>query len=264
VTLVTHMSDKIYLSVIIPSYNETANLKRGVLSEVNTYLARQKYSWEVIISDDGSPEEESRQLARDFCDKTSNFIYLQNEHGGKAFAVYTGVQKSSGELVLFTDMDQSTPISELEKILPQFDRGFDIVIGSRGEESQDSPLLRLVAHKVFLTFRRIFLLGNFVDTQAGFKAFRGPVIKEIFPILQAVQSPPDKKSGWNPTAFDVELLVAAQARGYKVTDVPIKWQDRDISTGKSRGLVKFARESLEMLHEVFRVKANDLSGHYRK
>src|SRR3989344_6882040 len=137
------MSDKIYLSVIIPSYNETANLKRGVLSEVNTYLARQKYSWEVIISDDGSPEEESRQLAREFCAKTSNFIYLQNEHGGKAFAVWSGIIRATGQIILFADMDQSTPIAQVEKLLPFFDKGFDLVIGSRGNEREKASFLRL-------------------------------------------------------------------------------------------------------------------------
>ena len=51
------MSD-VYLSVVIPSYNETENLKRGVLNEVRDYLAKQSYSWEVIVIDDESPDEE--------------------------------------------------------------------------------------------------------------------------------------------------------------------------------------------------------------
>lgn len=256
--------NKPYLSVIIPSYNETANLKRGVLSEVNIYLKSRKYSWEVIVSDDGSPEKESRDLAKDFCQKHPNFIFLENEHGGKAFAVLEGINKSSGDIVLFTDMDQSTPISELEKIIPKFSEGYDIVIGGRGSERKNFSVLRLIASAIFREIRRTFVLKKINDTQAGFKAFKGSVIKEIFPLLQVIKGKKDSKSGWKPTAFDVELMVAAQARGYKIAEVPIVWEDRDVSTGKSRGSGKFARESLEMLREVFRVKYNDMQGYYKK
>lgn len=255
---------KIFLSVVIPSYNETANLKRGVLDEVNNYLKLQKYNWEVIISDDGSLEEESRSLAKDFCQKHANFIFLENEHGGKAFAVLTGIQKAQGEIVLFTDMDQSAPIAEIEKILPQFSEGFDIVIGSRGGSRKNFSPFRLLASAIFGEFRKLFVLGHIKDTQAGFKAFKGKVIKEIFPLLQIIKTPKDTKSGWKPTAFDVELMVAGEARRYKIAEVPILWEDRDVSTGKSRGMAKFIKESLEMIREVFRVKFNDVRGYYKK
>ena len=258
------MNSKIYLSIVIPSYNETANLRRGVLDEVANYLGKQKYTWEVLVVDDGSPEEEARRIAKDFCDKNPGFIYLQNPHGGKAFAVWAGVQKAAGEVVLFTDLDQSTPLSEIEKLLPGLSQGYDMVIGSRGGDRKNFTAFRLLASTVFRAIRRSVVLGHIVDTQTGFKAFRGEVVKEVFPLLTIIQTPPDKKSGWNPTAFDVELMVAAEARGYKISEVATNWQDRDTSTGKSRGMAKFARESIEMLHEIFRVKFNDLRGLYRR
>lgn len=256
--------NKTYLSVIIPSYNETANLKRGVLDEVNDYLKKQPYSWEVFISDDGSSEAESIKLAKDYCQSHPNFNFLENEHGGKAFAVYAGVQRTSGEIALFTDMDQSTPITQLDKLLPKFTEGFDIVIGSRGRDRKNFSPVRLLASNIFLRFRTLFVLKNIIDTQAGFKAVKGNVIKELFPLLQIIQTPKNTTSGWKPTAFDVELLVAAESRGYKIAEVAIDWEDRDTSTGKSRGTAKFIHESLEMLREVFRVKFNSLRGLYKK
>ena len=48
--------NKIFLSVVIPSYNERANLQKGVLDKVEHYLSRQQYSWEVIVVDDGSTD----------------------------------------------------------------------------------------------------------------------------------------------------------------------------------------------------------------
>lgn len=255
--------DKIFLSVVIPSYNETENLKRGVLDEVKNYFSRQKYSWEVIISDDGSSDQQSKILARDFCDRNKNFVFLENNHAGKPFAVWSGIKKALGEIILFTDMDQSTPISEVEKMLPLFGQDFNIVIGSRGVERKKFPLFRRLASMVFREFRRSLLLTEIIDTQAGFKAFRTKVAKEIFPLLQVIRS--DKSaSGWKVTSFDVELLVAAERRGYKIAEVPIFWEDRDVSKGKSRGTGKFIQESVDMLKEIIRVKINDLRGFYSK
>lgn len=251
-----------YLSVVIPSYNETANLKRGVLDEVNNYLKQQEYTWEVLVSDDGSPEKESRELAKSFCEAHPHFYFLQNEHGGKPLAVWSGVKNSKGEIVLFTDMDQSTPISEVEKLLPEFKNGFNIVIGSRGVERENFPLMRRLASVIFREFRRSMLLTEIIDTQAGFKAFRGAVLKEIFPELEVVKTV-ERPVGWNPTSFDVELLVVAKRRGNKIAEVPIEWKDRDQSTGKARGTRKFVKESLEMVQEILRVKVNDLMGKYK-
>lgn len=254
----------IFLSVVIPSYNETENLRRGVLSEVADFLAKQKYSWEVIISDDGSSDRESRILAKDFCARHANFRFLENAHAGKPFAVWAGIREAKGEITLFTDMDQSTPIVETSKLLPLFEQGYDVVIGSRGLERKNFSLFRRLASAIFREFRRSLLLPKIIDTQAGFKAVRTTVAREIFPLLQIFRTAPEKVTGWKVTAFDVELLVAAERRGYKAAEVEISWEDRDVSQGKSRGTRKFTRESLEMLQEIFRVKLNDLRGYYNK
>jgi len=103
------ISKKPLLSVVIPCYNEEANLERGVLNQVRDYLEKQSYSWEVIISDDGSADN-SKNLVKKFVDKHPGFILLKNQHGGKPYAVWQGIKKARGEIVLFTDMDQSTPI----------------------------------------------------------------------------------------------------------------------------------------------------------
>lgn len=255
---------KIFLSVVIPSYNETENLRRGVLDEVKDYLSKQQYSWEVIISDDGSPDEDSRKLAKEFCHQNKNFHFLENAHAGKPFAVWSGIKQASGEIILFTDMDQSTPISEVEKLLPSFKLGFDVVIGSRGIERKNFSLLRRLASMIFREIRRSVLLRDIIDTQAGFKATRRSVAQEIFPLLQVIRSDKEKATGWKVTSFDVELLVAAQTRDYKIAEVPVDWEDRDVSIGKSRGTGKFVAESLDMLSEIFRVKLNDFRGFYKK
>ncbi len=255
--------NKIFLSVIIPSYNETENLRRGVLDEVCKYFSQQKYSWEVLVIDDDSSDKKSPELASDFCQKNSGFKFLQISHGGKAMAVFTGVKQATGELILFTDMDQSTPISELEKLLPYFDRDFDVVIGSRGLERKNFSLFRQLASFIFRHVRRSLLLTRIVDTQAGFKCFRASMIKEVFPLLAAVNQ---KAAGWTVGSFDVEMLVIAQTRGYKIAEVPILWEDRDqsVAKAKERQQGKFIKESVDMFKEVLRVKLNQIKGKYKK
>lgn len=248
---------KTYLSVIIPCYNEERNLKRGVLKEVEDYLKKQKYINEVIVSDDGSTDG-SLKLIEKFVKYHPRFKLLRNEHGGKPFAVKSGLAKARGEIVLFTDMDQSTPIKEIAKILPWFEKEYDLVIGSRGSVRKEAPLIRKIMARVFLTFRRVLLLPEIVDTQCGFKAFRRQVVKKIFPRLAVFEESKEAK-GWRVSAYDVELLFVAKKLGFRVKEVVVNWQDRDISVGKQRNFIK---ESKEMLLEILRVKLNDWRGAY--
>ena len=249
--------DKPHLSILIPCYNEESNLKRGVLDEVKKYLKRQSYFWEVIVSDDGSTDK-SVDFLEKYCQKNPDFILLKNLHGGKPFAIRAGIKKAKGKIVLFTDMDQSTPIKEIEKLLPFFEKNYDVVIGSRGLERKGFSFFRRLASRVFLLFRKALLLRNINDTQCGFKTFKNSVAKDLFSQLLIFKNPA-KVKGWRVGAFDVELLFIAQKRGYKIAEVPVEWKDKDIAQGKQR---KFLKESWAMLKEILRVKINDIKGLY--
>lgn len=254
------MKKKIFLSVVIPCYNEEANLKRGVLDEVWNYLKKQPYRWEVIISDDGSSDQ-SWKIAEDFSQKHPGFKVLKNKHGGKPWAVWKGIEAAKGEVVLFTDMDQSTPIREVEKLLPWFEKNYDVVIGSRGIVREDAPLIRRVMALSFLTLRRLFLLREIVDTQCGFKALRREIALKIFPQLQFFQEKDKEVKGWRVSAFDVELLFLAKKMGSRIKEVVVEWRDRDVAQGKEK---KFWKESKQMAEEILRVKINDLRGKYKQ
>src|SRR3989339_715044 len=102
------------ISIVVPSYNEIKNLSRGVLDEVNNYLLTRPYTWEVILSDDGSTDG-TLDLLSEFCQTHPGFKLLRNRHAGKAPTVKAGMLTATGEWRLFTDFDQSTPLSELGK-----------------------------------------------------------------------------------------------------------------------------------------------------
>ena len=258
-----------FLSVIIPCYNEETNLKRGILNEVDDYLKKQDYQSEVIISDDGSTDDSVKFIKELFINELSQPVnsltrnkiiikLIENKHRGKAFAVKAGVEKSRGEIILFTDMDQSTPLNQIEKILPNFKQGFDLVIGSRGKQRVGFSLFRQLASFIFRFTRQTILLKNIVDTQCGFKAFKNEVAKDLFSRLQIFKETKETR-GWRVGAFDVELLFIAQKQGYRIAEVLVEWQDKDIAQGKQR---KFFKESWEMLKEILRVKLSDLRGYY--
>ena len=171
------------ISIVIPCYNEERNLERGVLNEVYKYLAKQSYSWEVIIVNDESTDN-SRSLIEHFVEGKVDFCLLDIPHGGKPAGVWAGIQRAKGEIVLFTDMDQSTPIGELDKLFPWYEKGFDVVIGSRGTAREGFSIVRRAGSFVFRTLRRLFLLRNISDTQCGFKSCRREAALEVFPRLQ--------------------------------------------------------------------------------
>lgn len=251
---------KFYLSVVIPCYNEEANLKRGVLKEVYDFLKKQDFSWEVLVSDDGSSDK-SREIVKREIKKLKNFKLLENPHGGKPSALSFGIKKARGEYILFTDMDQSTPIGELAKLLPFTKHGYGAIIGSRGLTRKDFPIYRKAGAIVFAGVRKILILPEITDTQCGFKLFKSAVVKKAFPRLEFFRVK-EKVTGWKVTSYDVELLFLIKKMGEKIKEVVVKWQDRDVSKSKGGGMGQYFKESREMLMQILRVKLNQYRGLY--
>jgi dolichyl-phosphate beta-glucosyltransferase len=250
------------ISVVIPCYNEAKNLERGVLDEVLDYLGTQEYAWEVIVVNDESTDN-SRSLIEQFVRDQEGFSIVDIPHGGKPAAVWAGIQRARGGLVLFTDMDQSTPIYELGRLLPWYEQGFDVIIGSRRTEREGSSLVRKAGSYVFLTLRRLFLLRDIIDTQCGFKLCRRSAALGVFPHLEFLRQE-ERPSGWKVTAYDVELLYLFEKAGYRIKEVNVAWSNRDVSDTKSQGgdLARYLKESIQMAREVTRVKINQVKGMY--
>lgn len=247
------------ISIVIPCYNESNNLKRGVLQEVYDFLITQKFQWEVLICNDESTDD-SLTILNHLVKKYKNFRILDLPHGGKPSAVWGGIKEAKYPLVLFTDMDQSTPITEISKLIPHFDK-YDVVIGSRGLKREGYSLLRKIGGPVFLFFRRLVFLPNIIDTQCGFKMFRTEVALKIFPELQFFKDTSDKK-GWRVSAFDVELLFMAQKWGYKIKEVVVDWRNEDTSNTKGDADARYKKESIQMINEIKRVLINNYKGVY--
>lgn len=250
-----------FLSVVIPSYNESENIKRGVLGAIEDYLRRKGYKHEVIIVDDGSTDESAELLKEELMDERrsssskNSFRLIKNSHSGKAVTVMTGMLQARGDIILFTDMDQATPIRELEKLLPEFSKGFDIVIGSR-KGREGAPAVRKLMAWGFSTLRTIILGLPYKDTQCGFKAFSKKAVREIFPMLLENWKSKKVRSAAVNAGFDVETLFVAKQKDLKIKEVLVDWHH----VGTER--VQAVSDSLEALFDMLRIRINDIRGRY--
>lgn len=249
--------NKIYLSVVIPSYDEMANLQKGVLEKVEHFLVKKKYSFEVIVVDDGSIDG-SVDFVEKYVKESLHFRLIRSSHMGKAGAVTTGMLQAKGEYVLFTDMDQATPIEEIDKLLPYFEQGYDIVIGSRNKERKGSPFIRLFVSRANIVLRKMLVgLPGISDTQCGFKVFKREIAHTLFKKISQMHNGYENISGSNVTSgFDVELLYIAKKMGYKIKEVPVSW----LYVESRR--VNVVRDSIAGLKELFIIRANSFKGIY--
>lgn len=170
-------------------------------------------------------------------------------------AVMTGMLKASGEVVLFTDMDQATPIDQLSKFLPKFKEGFDIVIGSR-EGRKGAPILRKLSAWGFSVLRKIILGLPFKDTQCGFKAFDKKSIEKIVPRVKSEWGVVHFKGGAVNAGFDVELLYLAKKYGFKIAEVEVEWNYVDTER------VQVIKDAAAAIYDMIRIRVNDLKGKY--
>lgn len=242
------------LSIVIPAYNEEKNLKTGVLDDVAAYLKKQKYSWEVLLVDDGSTDN-THDLLKKFATNHRGFMALREPHRGKAGAVIAGMLHAQGEIILFTDMDQATPIDQIEKLLPKF-ADSDIVIGVRSGR-EGAPIVRKIMAFGFTVLRTLILRLPYKDTQCGFKAFTHNASTEIFKRLKVFKDQQVVKGAAVTAGFDLEILYIARKLGLKVSEAPVVWHHK----GTVR--VNPVKDSIAGLRDLLKVRWNAILGKYK-
>ena len=242
------------LSVVIPAYNEERNLKKGVLDGVENYLEGGKLDYEVVIVDDGSTDK-TCEIVKKYVSKNNKFQLIENSHGGKAMAVMTGMLEAEGGIILFTDMDQATPVNQVDKFLPKFEEGYDIVIGSR-HGRKGAPMIRKLAAWGFSVLRTVILGLPFSDTQCGFKAFNKKSIGKIIPKIKDEWGVVHFRGGAVNAGFDVEFLYLAKKYGFKIAEVEVEWNYVDTER------VQVIKDAAAAIYDMLRIRWNDSLGKY--
>ena len=243
---------------MIPAFNEARRLPQ-TLTRVQTYLAQQKYPTELIIVDDGSSDG-TVAVVEAFAQEHPSVRLIKNDHRGKGYTVRTGMLAARGHIVLFSDADLSTPIEDLEKLLPWFERGYDVVIGSRegsGAQRVQEPFYRHMMGRVFNVIVQWLTVRGIEDTQCGFKAFRDEVARDVFSRMLLYGADSKPIHGGMVTAFDVEVLFIAYKSGYRIKEVPVRWRYG------TETKVNPLRDSWRNFRDVILVRWNDMRGLYR-
>lgn len=246
------------LSVIFPAYNEGDKIKKN-LEHVAGWLREKKIESELIVVDDGSSDNtvsEAKAAAKEF----KEISVIENDHRGKSFSVFTGVQVAKGEEILMIDVDLATPIEEY----PRFSEGLkshQIVIASReakGAERVGEPWFRHFIGRIFNLFLvQLIALPGIQDSQCGFKLFKGNEAKEIFKrlIVYGPESEIQEKPFFG--ALDVEVLFIAKTLGYKVKELGVKWYY--VPTTR----LSFFNNAYKMARDVLKIRLNGLMGKYK-
>ncbi|HET9477380.1 MAG TPA: dolichyl-phosphate beta-glucosyltransferase [Dehalococcoidia bacterium] len=247
------------LSIILPAYNEAANIRKGHLVKLDEACSQLPYQTEVVVVDDGS-EDDTADLLEQFAASHPGFSVIRNPHKGKAQAVSTAMLRARADFVLFMDMDIATSLDHIAPFVDVLRSGeAELVIASRelpGAVRLNSPWIRRFLGKGFNLIIRVLLLPGIRDTQCGFKAFRRDVALDLFGRSVVFSPTPELVRGPRVTAFDVELLVLAKRHGYRIKQIPVIWTHT-----KSKG-VRVIGESTKMLREVLSIWRHDCRGGY--
>jgi len=245
------MPREIYLSVIIPAYNEEKRIGATLLA-VDKYLSVQKFSYEIIIVSDGSTDK-TVDVTQKYKQLVKNLEVIDNlENKGKGGVVRQGIMAARGKYRVFMDADNSTTLDHVEKMRPLFEQGYHIVIGSRDNKDAEGA-----SQAVQQPFRRRLIgnIGNLLiqflavpgiwDTQCGFKGFSAEAVQDIFPRLKI-----------NRWGFDIEILAIAKRLDYKIGIIPVRWKHDPDSR------VSF-KSYLQVLLDVFRIRWNLITNKYK-
>lgn len=234
-----------------------ANLQKGVLDKMLQFLKKKKFSFEMIVVDDGS-KDGSVEFVEAFAKEHSELTIIKNKHLGKAGAVTTGMLKALGKYHLFTDMDQATPIEELDKLLPFLEKDFAVAIGSRSTTRKGAPLTRQFISRSNIILRKLIVgLPKITDTQCGFKMFTKEASVNIFQKIFDMHQGFTKISGSSvASGFDVELLYIADKMGYKIKEVPVHWLY--VETRR----VNPVKDSIKGLQALFEIRLNRMRNKY--
>lgn len=240
------MSKSVFISIVIPAYNEEKNIS-FTLSEVSKYLREKDFFYEIILIDDGSTDK-TVQKAQNFERELDNFRLIRSSpNRGKGYVLKKAMLQASGDYVMFMDADSSVSINELDKFLSLLDKGFDIYIASRkipGARVTVS-LKRKILGDIYIFLAKGLLGIHVSDINCGFKLFKQQVVRNIF-----------SKQIMDDWSFDAEVLFIAEKSRYRIKEIPVDWVHK--TTSKVRPI----KDGIGSLLSLIKIKQNALRGKY--
>ena len=239
------------ISIIIPAYNEEKRLP-STLEKILEYLDRTGWSFaEIVVVDDGSSDG-TAAVAERFAGRHSCVRVLRNPgNRGKGYAIRNGMLEAKAEWALFSDADLSAPIEELDKLWREVSNdSAAVAIGSRALNRTligvHQSAFREYGGRVFNLLLRLITGLPFWDTQCGFKLFEGGAAREIF-----------RRQRAEGFGFDAEVLFIARQLGYKIVEVPVRWNHVEGTK------MRLFSDTLRMVLDLVTIRWNQFRGRYR-
>ncbi len=229
-------------TLVLPAYNERNRIEPS-LSAIAEWLRSRPggWEWEVLLVDDGSSDGTAGAAERIAAQKQLPLTILRHDKNrGKGAAIRMGVLASSGNPILISDVDLSTPLAEWVKLAERLPT-HPIAIGSRALERElvrrKQPFYRQVLGRGGNLLVRLLAVPGIHDTQCGFKLFRGDVARRLF-----------RQARIDRFAYDMEILFLARREGIAIAEVPVLWFDSPDSR------VSLVRDSLVTLRDLLRIR----------
>ncbi|MDP2677035.1 MAG: glycosyltransferase family 2 protein [bacterium] len=212
------MKKDIYLSIIIPAYNEEKRISK-TLAAIASYVQQKNYRYEIIVVSSKSTDNTVQVVEAMKKDIPNLEVIDAPVNRGKGDSVRVGMRAASGKIRLFMDADNATDISHFEKMRPLFDEGYEVVICSReardavgATQAVSQPFHKRLLGDMGNLFIQLVAVRGIWDTQCGFKAFRNFAAERIFSEM--------KITGFG---FDIEVLALSRLFGYTIGIVPAHW-----------------------------------------
>ncbi|MDI7276991.1 MAG: glycosyltransferase family 2 protein [Anaerolineae bacterium] len=233
------MSSSTLVDVVIPVYNEEEALEPSIATLSAFLEANCPYRWRIVIADNASTDR-TPEVGRRLAERSERVDYVRLEQKGRGRALRYAWSHSPADVLSYMDVDLSTDLSCFLPLIEPLAHGrYGVAIGSRlapGAKVRRGLKREVISRIYNLMIRILFPRKRFSDAQCGFKAITQSAARELLPLV--------KDQAW---FFDSELLLKAEARGYRIHEVPVKWVD---DPGTSVRIAKTAWEDIKGLVRV--------------
>lgn len=232
-------SAELAVDVIIPVLNEAHVLARSVAT-VREFLAQNlRAKWRVVVVDNGSTDG-TREVAAGLAAAHDDVGFLHLAQRGRGRALRCAWMQSRADIVGYMDVDLSTELAAIPRAVQALvDEGYDIAIGSRllPQSRTKRSRQREFISRCYNVMVKAVLWTRFSDAQCGFKFLKREAAEKLIPQV--------KDQLW---FLDTELLVLAEKQGYRIADLPVKWDEDDDSR------VKIVSTAWEDIKGIFRLR----------